>query len=109
MKTAVFGHDSGGDGPTASCCGAPSLTFTPPASLALAPNHQRRTGGGTLSATGAGTARPHSRRTSRMQNVGCKSDMIRIVGKNNVRINYFVFGLGVKNYKIDFSQSNEKN
>lgn len=66
MKTAVFGHDSDGDGPGASCCGAPSLTFTPPASLA--PNHQRRAGA-IISASGANSARPHSRRTSRMQNV----------------------------------------
>ncbi|EYC17539.1 hypothetical protein Y032_0030g2120 [Ancylostoma ceylanicum] len=58
MKTAVFGRDSG-EGPSA--CGAPSLTFTPPATLA--PNHQRRP----ASSVGG---RPHSRRTSRMQNVG---------------------------------------
>ncbi|EPB80312.1 hypothetical protein ANCCEY_00569 [Ancylostoma ceylanicum] len=59
MKTAVFGRDSG-EGPSA--CGAPSLTFTPPATLA--PNHQRRP----ASSVGG---RPHSRRTSRMQNVFC--------------------------------------
>ncbi|XGW14604.1 hypothetical protein V3C99_000691 [Haemonchus contortus] len=57
MKTAVFGRDSG-EGPSA--CGAPSLTFTPPATLA--PNHQRRP-------ASVVSARPHSRRTSRMQNV----------------------------------------
>uniref|UniRef100_A0A1I7WIV1 Cyclic nucleotide-binding domain-containing protein n=1 Tax=Heterorhabditis bacteriophora TaxID=37862 RepID=A0A1I7WIV1_HETBA len=56
MKTAVFGRDSV-EG--ASPCGAPpSLTFTPPATLAPHQNHQRRSGPG----------RPHSRRTSRMQN-----------------------------------------
>ncbi|VDM60604.1 unnamed protein product [Angiostrongylus costaricensis] len=72
MKTAVFGHDSGGDGPTAAC-GAPSLTFTPPA--ALAPGHPRRAAA-TAGASGANSARPHPRRTSRMQNVGCNPPII---------------------------------
>lgn len=81
MKTAVFGHDDScgesisGVGPM-----APSLTFAGPASLSVTGStHPRRSGasqaGVAVGGSGAGTNTPnqfraHSRRTSRMQNVG---------------------------------------
>ncbi|TKR76483.1 hypothetical protein L596_017611 [Steinernema carpocapsae] len=74
MKTAVFGHDESCTGSALANTGpvAPSLTFTPPATLSTQATglHPRRSAAqsGAHSANDRGY-RPHSRRTSRMQNV----------------------------------------
>lgn len=57
MKTAVFGHDEEGGGGVSSSL-APSLTFSPPTQVSLHPRRSK-----------TAPFRPHSRRTSRMQNV----------------------------------------
>ena len=69
MKTAVFGRDSSVE--AGSPCGAPpSLTFTPPANLVPPTTlHHNRTSRAGISASSAQVVR-HTRRTSRMQNVG---------------------------------------
>ncbi|CAD6187663.1 unnamed protein product [Caenorhabditis auriculariae] len=90
MKTAVFGRDSGAE-PGSPCGAPPSLTFTPPATLAPPLHHNRGNRSATGSVAGATGGQRNSgsgtsRRTSRMHNVSalgyvefCK---LPIVGRN---------------------------